>query len=97
MSKHTQGEWWIAPLASPNYAPQFGIYTAGGRDLAQVTGPNAKADAHLIAAAPLMLKALEVVADMLGRHPDFNRGNTVVHYCTHLAQSAILEATGESE
>ena len=48
-----------------------------------------------VMAAQLMLKALTVVADMLGRHPDFNRGNTVVHYCAHLAGSAILEATGD--
>lgn len=96
MRKHTEGIWNISKLATPDYAPEFGIYAGDSeRDLARVMGPNAEADAQLIAAAPLMLKALEVVADMLGRHPDFNRGNTVVHYCADLARSAIPEATGD--
>lgn len=96
MSKHTEGEWLISKIASPTYIREFGIYAYGYQgDLARVIGPNAEADAQLIVASPRMLKALTVVADMLGRHPDFQQGNTVVHYCTHMALSAILEATGD--
>ena len=96
MAKHTQDPWHVAKIASPNYAPEFAVYgEKAPNDLARVMGPNASDNAQLIAAAPLMLKALEVVADMLGRPPDFNRGNTVVHYCTHLARSAIAETKGD--
>ena len=93
---HTQGEWCICPLAAPDYAPQIGVYAGDSqRGLATVVGPNARADAHLIAAAPLMLKALEVIAEFLSEHPEFQRGNSKVHYCAQLARSAIAETKGD--
>ena len=96
MAKHTEGEWLISKLATPSYAPEFGIYAYGYQnDLARVFGPSAKADAHLIAAAPLMLKALEVIEEFLSEHPEFQRGNSKVHYCAHLARSAIAETKGD--
>ena len=53
---HTPGLWCISKLATPNYAPEFGIYQDGAqRDLARVTGENSAADAQLIAAAPILL------------------------------------------
>jgi hypothetical protein len=38
-----------------------------------------------------MLKALAEIADMLEKHPEFERGNSTVHYCAHKAKSAIAD------
>ena len=93
MSKHTEGEWLISKLATPDWAPEFGIYAYGyQQDLARVSGPNAEANARLIRAAPRMLEKLEAIAEHLEAHPDFKRGNAVVHWCAHAARSAINEA-----
>ncbi len=60
MSKQrTQGEWHKTKIASPDYAPSFGIYAGDSPTaLAVVSGDNAEADATLIAAAPALLIAL---------------------------------------
>ena len=59
MSKHTAGPWEISKHATPAYHPQFGVYAPAANDHAIVTGPNAEADARLIAAAPDLLAALK--------------------------------------
>ena len=57
---HTPGPWNVSRHATPDYAPQFGIYAGeSARDLAIVKGDNAAADAALIEAAPELLAALE--------------------------------------
>ena len=59
MSRHTPGPWEVSKHATPDYAPQFGIYAEGARnDLAIVKGDNAHADAVVMAAAPGLLRAL---------------------------------------
>jgi len=59
---HTPAPWTISRLATPDYAPEFGIFSEGSaRDLARVIGENSEADAQLIAAAPDLLAALEDV------------------------------------
>lgn len=63
---HTPGPWNVSRHATPDYAPQFGIYAGeSARDLATVTGDNAAADAALIEAAPDLLAALEDALDDL--------------------------------
>lgn len=60
---HTPGPWNVSRHATPDYAPQFGIYAGeSARDLATVTGDNAAADAALIEAAPDLLAACEAAA-----------------------------------
>lgn len=51
---HTPGPWAIGQHATPDYAPQYGVYAERGddRDLATVKGGNAEANARIIAAAP---------------------------------------------
>ena len=63
-TKHTPAPWEISKHATPDYAPQYGIYS-GNNDLATVRGDNAQADAHLIAAAPELLEALENALNVL--------------------------------
>lgn len=59
---YTPGPWAISRLATPDYAPEFGIYAEGSqRDLARVVGPNSEADAQLIKAAPKLLAACYAV------------------------------------
>lgn len=38
-----------------------------------------------------MLKALTEISEMLEKHPDFERGNSTVHYCAHKAKSVIAQ------
>ena len=54
----TQGNWEVSKHATPDYAPQYGIYADGERnDLCTVKGENAEDNARLIAAAPELLAA----------------------------------------
>ncbi len=57
MNEHTPGPWNISKLATPDYAPEFGIYAGDEqRDLARVVNANSEANARLIAAAPELLE-----------------------------------------
>ena len=60
MSRHTPGPWNITKHGTPDYAPQFGIYT-DGPDFVIVRGGKAHADAALIAAAPELLAILREI------------------------------------
>ncbi len=56
---HTPGPWSVSKHGTPDYAPQYGIYSDGsGNDHAIVKGEAAEADARLIAAAPDLLATL---------------------------------------
>jgi len=58
-TKTASQPWAVSKLATPDYAPQFGLYCPdNGRDAAIVLGPNAAADATLMAAAPALCGAL---------------------------------------
>lgn len=59
-AKHTKGEWNISKHATPEYAPQFGIYAEDGNDFVIVKGEKAEANAKIIAAAPELLEALNL-------------------------------------
>lgn len=61
-TNHTPGHWAISKHATPDYAPQFGVYSDdSSKDLAIIKGDNANADAALVAAAPDLLAALQAV------------------------------------
>lgn len=56
----TPGEWIVSRLASPDYAPQYGIYSSENvNDFAIIKGDEANARA--IAALPDLLAALEQI------------------------------------
>jgi hypothetical protein len=62
----TPGEWIVSRLASPDYAPQFGIYSSENtNDFATVKGDEA--NAHAIAALPDLLAALESIVGDSGQ------------------------------
>lgn len=67
MSEHTKGPWAYSRSATPEYAPQYSVYseTGFGGDLAIVKGEFAGYDAKLIAAAPDLLAALKRAQDLL--------------------------------
>lgn len=70
MTKHTPGPWSASKHGTPDYAPQYGVYAGdSARDHVIVMGPNAQADAALIAAAPEMLAALAELVAEADEHP----------------------------
>jgi len=84
-NKHTPGPWEVSKHATPEYAPQYGVYTGNGNDFAIVNGDNATADAALIAAAPELLAALQ---DMLN---NFGANDTDTPFIVN-ARAAIAKA-----
>ena len=64
-SKHTPGPWFIDPRAGTHIISDGrGVASTGGyTDASDIDGSNLEnvANAHLVAAAPLMLEALEAV------------------------------------
>ena len=67
----TQGNWEVSKHATPDYAPQYGIYADGERnDLCTVKGENAQDNARLIAAAPELLAASRILTNCLSENPD---------------------------
>ena len=61
-NEHTPGPWVVCKHATPEWAPQFGVYAEGEQqDLATVKGENAKANSRLIAAAPDLLANLKSI------------------------------------
>lgn len=91
--KHTPGPWETSRLATPAYAPEYGVYAEGpncDRDLARVIGDNSAADAALIKAAPDLLEALTLLEELL------SAGQPPGTEDLFLARDAIAKASGES-
>ena len=86
---HTPAPWHVSRHATPDYAPQFGIYAedGNGRDLAIVT--SNEANANLIAAAPAMLAALEEIA--AENEDDVSDRDELIR-CAKIARTAIAIA-----
>jgi Mor family transcriptional regulator len=86
--KHTPGPWSCSKLASPDYAPQYGVFAGDSMSaLAIVVKEDSQANAVLIAAAPDLLKTLMDVAGdsicMKGFHEQFRRQiRDAIHYAT---------------
>ena len=59
-TQHTPRPWSVSKLATPDYAPEFAIH-AGDDDLARTMNGDSEANARLIAAAPELLDALNLV------------------------------------
>lgn len=92
---HTSGPWAISKHATPDYAPQYGIYAGDSpNDLATVKGDNAKADAALIASAPDLLAVCRQLVDQARGNPKQPVGSLDV--LVGLAILAISEAKGDA-
>lgn len=88
---HTPGPWNISKHATPDYAPQFGIYAEGCRnDLAYVVHENTEANARLIAAAPDLLAALQAILDYEDDRPAKGTFGAKVY---RAAEDAIRQVT----
>lgn len=84
-TQHTPGDWFTSRHATPEHAPQFGVYADGQQnDLAIVMGENAEANAWLMANAPVLLAALYSI--------DANAAESV-EWIRRVAREAIAEAT----
>ena len=94
-TKHTPGPWAISRHATPEYAPQCGVYSEAddaGRDLAIAKGSNAEANAALIAAAPELLEAANLLRQardaMLDERLDDLRGILCGDVCADILEIA---------
>jgi hypothetical protein len=67
-AKHTPGPWEVLPIDDPTRpnAPFLIDAQDNTRIIAEVSDPDARANAALIAAAPVMLEALEDAARLVG-------------------------------
>lgn len=104
-SKHTPGPWAIRLGQSV-----VEIRTTAGLPIAQTTsghywqnfGPEAEANARLIAAAPDMLEALRHAEAILSYAPEMSTNkngagpNTSTHHALRLVRAAIAKAEGRS-
>jgi hypothetical protein len=93
---HTQGPWNLSRLATPDYRPEFGIYTDGSTDFVRVVGNNSEENAALIAASPDLLDALLIAlpfVEDLETDEGYKAG--AVKKAVDTIRAAILKATGE--
>jgi len=90
MSKHTPGPWKTTHSAMSGYR----VSDSTGWGVAVVLkDANDEANAHLIAAAPQMLEALEKIAEIGRQNGDATRQHAVS--CFLIAEAAIKAAKGE--
>ena len=85
--KHTPGPWDVIGTVVTAECMTIGIATLSEYD---TLTPRQIANAHLIAAAPDMLEALDKIACLAPGHGD------VCEIIATVARSAIRKATGES-
>ena len=92
--QHTPAPWGVSKHATPDYAPQYGIYAGDGSasDHVIVRGDNAQADAALIAAAPDLLEALQELLEHIEWRRRIAKETTGANDCTHRARAAIAKA-----
>jgi hypothetical protein len=76
-NKHTPAPWEVSKHATPEYAPQYGVYSDGARnDHVIVTGRQCKADAALIAAAPELLRSVKALSNWMREHTSPTQSDT---------------------
>jgi hypothetical protein len=100
-AKHTPGPWGFRPFPAYGYGIVASDNPQGRESFAVVhfadsargrTTEQAKADAHLIAAAPMLL---EVLQDCLTAMTALHCGSVSKADIVESARSAIAQATGE--
>lgn len=106
-SKHTPGPWFIPKYGDIDEAeinfthPNGKTYTIakafsglGGNDFKEQ-----HANAHLIAAAPDLLEALEEIAQGMGAYnvDPLEHANNVIEEAKSIARAAIAKAKGDSQ
>ena len=90
MNKHTPGTWTQAPHSPTDIVVDGNTMVATAREgLNGITRDQAIANARLIAAAPLMLEALQQIASK-------DYGNAYAKGCADIARAAIAAAIGDA-
>jgi hypothetical protein len=90
MSEHTPKDWTVS---HPVNAVEKHVRDEDGVLICKCYWPNEDANAKLIAAAPMMLKALRQIV----RHQDYIGGSMASMSSTrHIAAQAIQHAIGEA-
>lgn len=93
---HTQGPWVVEPITNEEEA--YGVYASAENAFVAVTpwGPNTEENAHLIAAAPDLLAALQyLLAQTIEADEDASIGLTEgEEEAAQMARAAISKAKG---
>lgn len=91
---HTKGPWRIGDAGNTVFGPPCGLPPQRIADLSGTKGMHA--NGRLIAAAPELLDALEMMVERATmRYPHFESGEGFTIF--NLAKAAILKATGKEE
>jgi hypothetical protein len=91
-TNHTTGPWDISRSATPDYAPQFEVYSEVSDDRVAIAFTS-EANARLIAAAPELLEALEWIVKHCDESDPENDEHR--HNGYDMAFAAIRRATAE--
>lgn len=95
MSAHTKGPWHVGPM-SKTVRPEVTLPGTGGRNggfiIAELHGADQADNARLIAAAPMLLEALQRALRDSGCD-----GDLCMHFWHDQARAAIAAATGETK
>ena len=74
----TQGDWQITKHGTPDYAPQYGIYSGESNDFCIVKDENAEDNAALIAAAPKLLAMCKEIDEIIAYDGELTNGAITV-------------------
>ena len=100
MSKHTPGPWVFeydndVGDNDDYFIEFFSVRTQDSNEL--IARVEEKTDARLIAAAPDLLEALQVLCEYAETSNDFRYGTLSTKFVRDVALPAIAKATGEQE
>lgn len=97
--KWTVGPWRISPFEVNNGAPNRVVMGADGYGVAWLNGRSEAehdADAHLIAAAPALYEALQLILPLAKGYASANRVGSNAEYIAE-AEQALSQAIGEGQ
>lgn len=96
-TRHTPGPWAVVNCCNCiSIGLEADAGAGGGLSIAftERTDEQVRPDMTLVAAAPELLAALIEIASQLTSHPDFERGNSKVHFAAYQALNAIGKVVG---
>lgn len=98
MSNHTSGPWVVQEPDPDNKGAGLLVKPVPGQVVAEVDrGPEMVGNAHLIAAAPDLLKALREAVRALNTAARFSVGTTDSYAIAALCDAAIAKAEGRKK
>ncbi len=94
-AERTQGDLWWVDGPATNICDLYHAYVNEDGAIEHVRKPNDKANAHLIAAAPELARALEAAAHALRSYQYGNSSTELAMSVADFADAALAKARGE--